>query len=179
MKSLKKFTIQFVGLKDGSHRFDYQIDKGFFEFFEYDNFNEVDVHVGLDFEKKQHMLELKFHAQGKVNVNCDVSYEAFDQPIDNSLSLVMKFGEEFQIIDEELIILPQGDFEIEVQQFIYESIVLGVPLKCVHPKVEDGTMDSAILDKLEQLSPENQEKNKDKEETDPRWDKLKELLNDN
>jgi len=49
----------------------------------------------------------------------------------------------------------------------------------VHPGVEDGTLQSDILEKLEELSPK--EKNKetnDNEETDPRWDKLKNLLND-
>jgi len=31
MKPLKEFTIPFIGLKEGKHHFDYQIDKAFFE----------------------------------------------------------------------------------------------------------------------------------------------------
>lgn len=176
MKDLKEFTIQFVGLKDGEHQYEYQIDNEFFEFFEYDDFNEVDVQVDLDFVKKPNMLELKFNAAGTANLNCDVSNEAFDQEIDNELSVVMKFGDAYEVIDEELIILPYGEFEIDVQHYVYEAIVLGLPYKRVHPKVADGTMESEIMNKLEKLSPENQKKGKD--EIDPRWDKLKELLND-
>ena len=43
MKQLKDFTIQFVGLKNGEHQFEYKVDKTFFEVFEYDELNNVDV----------------------------------------------------------------------------------------------------------------------------------------
>jgi len=53
--------------------------------------------------------------------------------------------------------------------------VLAVPSKKVHPGIEDGTLKSDILEKLDELSPENK---KEIEETDPRWDELKKLLID-
>ena len=53
MKPLREYTIQFVGLKLGKHHFDYQIDNKFFEYFEYEEFNDVDVKVDLLFEKKE------------------------------------------------------------------------------------------------------------------------------
>ena len=53
-----------------------------------------------------------------------------------------------------------------------------MPNKRVHPGVEDGTLKSDILDKLEELSIPDKEKQEDKEETDPRWDSLKKLLTD-
>jgi uncharacterized metal-binding protein YceD (DUF177 family) len=55
-------------------------------------------------------------------------------------------------------------------------LVLAVPQKRVHPGVEDGTLQSEILDKLEELQPK--ENTKSLEETDPRWDDLKKLLTD-
>jgi uncharacterized metal-binding protein YceD (DUF177 family) len=67
---------------------------------------------------------------------------------------------------------------VNVQQYIYELIVLSIPLKRVHPGVEDGTLDSEVLDKLEELSINNNENKNDEDEIDPRWDKLKNLLND-
>jgi uncharacterized metal-binding protein YceD (DUF177 family) len=56
-------------------------------------------------------------------------------------------------------------------------IVLSVPLKKVHPGVEDGTLESETLDKLEELHPKEIKVIKDKE-TDPRLDSLKKLLTD-
>ncbi len=54
-----------------------------------------------------------------------------------------------------------------------------MPTKRVHPGVEDGTLDSDILKKLEELSPKDlQEKEETSEEIDPRWNTLKKLLTD-
>jgi uncharacterized metal-binding protein YceD (DUF177 family) len=90
---------------------------------------------------------------------------------------VIKFGDEYNDEDEDLLIIPHGEFEVNVQQYIYELIVLSLPIKRVHPGVEDGTLKSDVLDKLEELSIDKKEKNKE-DEIDPRWDKLKNLLND-
>ena len=52
MKPLKEFEIPFVGLKIGKHNFEYQIDNKFFEYFEYEEFNDVNVDVNLELDKK-------------------------------------------------------------------------------------------------------------------------------
>ena len=52
MKPLKAFDIQFVGLKLGKHVYEYEIDNTFFEHFEYDEFNDVNVKIVLNLEKK-------------------------------------------------------------------------------------------------------------------------------
>ena len=178
MKQLKEYTIPFVGLKQGLHRFEYQIDNTFFEHFEYDEFNSSVVNVDLEFTKKSTLLELHFKTTGTINVNCDLTNEPFDLPIENELFLVVKFGDEYSEENEELLIIPHGEYEVNVQQYIYESIVLAVPSKRVHPGVEDGSLQSDMLKKLEELSPKEKTVENNNEETDPRWDKLKNLLND-
>lgn len=177
MRKLKEFTIPFVGLKLGKHRFEYSIDNTFFEHFEYDEFNSADLKVDLILEKKTTMMELTFKASGTVNIFCDLTNEPYDQPINNELFLVVKFGEEYNDDNEDLLILPHGEFEVNVQQYIYELIVLSVPSKRVHPGVIDGTLRSEVLEKLEELSPKVEEE-KEEEDIDPRWNKLKNLLND-
>ena len=176
MRKLKEFTIPFVGLKPGRHQFEYRIDKKFFEHFEFDEFNSADVKVDLLLEKKPTMMEFTFKASGTVNVYCDLTNEPYDQPISSELFLVVKFGPEYNDDNEDLLILPHGEFEVNVQQYIYELIVLAVPSKRVHPGVLNGTLESEVLDKLEELSPK--EKEVDPEDIDPRWDKLRNLLND-
>jgi len=181
MKKLAAFLIPFVGLKQGKHEFDYLIDREFFEHFEYDDFNSANIKIDLLFEKKSTIMELTFKAAGVVNVNCDLTNEPFDQPIDAELTLVVQFGDSFNDDNEELLILPHSEYQINVAQYIYELIVLSVPLKRVHPGVLDGTLKSEVLEKLEELSPKEDqdiEENDNGEEIDPRWNKLKKLLND-
>ena len=177
MRKLKDYIIPFVGLKLGKHQFEYEIDNEFFEHFEYDEFNSANVKVDLTLEKKTTMLELTFKASGTVNVYCDLTNEPYDQPIRSELLLVVKFGDSYNDDNEDLLILPHGEYEVDVAQYIYELIVLAVPSKRIHPGVEDGSLQSDVLDKLAELSPKEKEI-KEEEDIDPRWNKLKNLLND-
>lgn len=175
---LKDFTIPFIGLKEGKHQFDYQIDNSFFELFDFDEFNAATIQVELEFLKKQTMLELAFSASGTVNVNCDLTNEPYEQAVKGSLDLIVKFGHEYNDENEEILIIPHGEYQINVAQYIYEMIVLAIPSKRVHPGISDGTLQSEILEKLEELQP-GTEKKETEEDIDPRWDTLKKLLTDN
>ena len=178
MKALKAYTIPFVGLKLGTHQFEYEIDNTFFEHFEYDEFHKTDVKVSLEFEKKSTLLELRFKFDGTVNVNCDLTNEPYDQPLDGAFDLVVKFGQEFNNEEEDLLILPHGSYEVEIEQYIYESVVLAVPAKRIHPGVADGSLESEVLKKLEELSLDTEADKTSDDQTDPRWDDLKKLLTD-
>ena len=91
----------------------------------------------------------------------------------------MKFGDEFNDENDDLLILPHGSHEVNIQQYVYESIALSVPTRRIHPGVADGTLKSEILEKLKELSPKLDSKKPSKgDDTDPRWDELKKLLTD-
>ena len=178
MRPLKEFTIPFVGLKIAKHHFEYQVEQAFFEYFEYEDFNNVNINVNLVLEKKATLLELHFEISGHVNVNCDITNEPYNQTIENEFDLVVNFGDEYNDENVDILIVPHGTYEINIQQYVYELIVLAVPIKRIHPGIEDGTLDSEILDKLEELSPKLKEDKKTDEDIDPRWNTLKKLLTD-
>ena len=174
MKDLKNFDISFVGLKDGTHQFEYIIKKEFFDFFNYDEFSNSKVTVKLSFLKKATMFELSFNFNGWVEVLCDVSGEMFQQPISSEMNLIVKFGDEFNDENEDLLIISHSDYKLNVSQYIYEAIILTVPIKRIHPGVNDGSLNSEVLNKLKELEIKDQEDSN--EEIDPRWNKLKNIL---
>lgn len=179
MKNLKEYLIPFAGLKIGKHQFEYQVDKKFFEHFDFDEYNDVNIKVDVILEKKSTMLELHFKHKGTINVPCDVTNEDFDLPVKGKLTLIVKFGEVFNDENEELLILPHGEFQVDVSQYIYELIVLSVPVKRIHPGVKDGTLENEAVKALEALSPGEQKvQKKEQEDIDPRWAALKKLLTD-
>lgn len=178
MKPLKAFEVQFVGLKLGEHIFEYDIDNTFFEHFEYDEFNDVQLKVTLTLQKKTTLLELNFEVDGVINLNCDLTNEPFNQPISSKFSLIVKFGSEYNDDNEEILIIPHREYKINVAHHIYELIVLSVPQKRLHPGIEDGTLNSEILKKLEDLSPKSLENKNSNNDIDPRWNSLKKLLTD-
>lgn len=173
MKELKQFDIPFTGLKEGEHQFEYDINQEFFDFFEYDEVQDSNVRVTITLIKKATVLELLFVCKGWVKVACDVINEPYNQPINTNLKLVVKFGETYDNENEDILIIPHNEFKINVSQYIYEAIVLAIPLKKEHPGIANGTIKSEILEKLEELKINSK---KNKQETDPRWDKLKDIL---
>ena len=124
------------------------------------------------------MLELNFSHNGTVNVPCDLTNEDFDLPIKGKMKLIVRFGEEFNDENDEFIILPHDEFQVNVAQYIYEMIVLSVPTKRIHTGIKDGTLQTEALQKLNELQVKEAKEVKKEDDIDPRWDKLKQLLTD-
>jgi len=183
MNKTKEYLIPFIGLKTGKHHFEYQISNTFFEVFDYHEFNNSNIKVNVVLEKKSSLIELVFKHKGTVNVACDMTNEEFDLPIKGNMKLIVRFGDAFNNDNEELLILPHGEFQIDISQYIYEMIVLSVPLRRIHPGIKDGSLKTEALTKLKELTvkeskKEPEEESKKEENIDPRWDKLKQLLTD-
>jgi len=172
----KEFDIPFSGLKQGKHKFDYKIENKFFESFGYDEFNDAKIALHVVLNKMSTMLELEMQAEGSVNVDCDTTAEPYDQKINGNLELVVNFGDEYNDENDEILIIPHSEHQLNIAQYVYEMLVLAVPQKRIHPGVLDGTLESEALNKLEELSPKEQKDNK--EDSDPRWDELKKLKTD-
>ena len=172
----KEYSIPFSGLKQGKHEFEYKIGKKFFESFDFDEFNDAEIDLKVVLTKTSTMLELYFNAAGIVNVDCDSTSEPYDQPIASDMELVVKFGDAYNDEDDELLIIPHGEHQVNIAQYVYEMLVLAVPQKRVHPGIADGTLKSEVLARLQELRPKEVKDNEDK--IDPRWDALKKLLTD-
>ena len=172
MKSISTHKIEFAGLKVGKHQFNFELNKEFFENFSFFDFNNIDLCVDVDLTKKSTLLELNFHVKGSVNVNCDMTNEPFDMPFKKEDFLVVKFGQEYNDEDNEILVLPYGEHKVILDQYLYELVILSLPRKRVHPGVEDGTLESEIIKILDELKPSGLAL-----ESDPRWGKLKKIKN--
>lgn len=171
MRSNDDFNIEFAGLKLGHHNFDFHISETFFNNYNYCDFSLAEIKIDVALTKKTTIMELNIVARGNVRVKCDLTNEPYDQPIDNNIDLVVKFGNEFNNENDEILIIPHGEHKVNLAQYIYELTVLSVPAKRIHPGVIDGSLKSEILNILEDLKPKENKKT-----TDPRWEKLKKII---
>jgi uncharacterized metal-binding protein YceD (DUF177 family) len=60
------------------------------------------------------------------------------------MKLLVRFGDTYNNDNEELLVLPFGEFELDIAQYIYEMIALSVPLRRV-PSVQDGSLKQKLL----------------------------------
>lgn len=173
---LAPFMLAFAGLKEGMHYFKRNITNKFFDAFDYTEFSSAELVIHIDLTKKASLLEVQFAVTGYVRVCCDLTNELFDLHLNPTHELVVKFGEEFNDEDEHLLVLLHGSHQLNLAQTLFETIVLAVPQKKVHPGIENGSLQSDLLDRLKELHPN--ESTNERETTDPRWDALKKLKKD-
>jgi uncharacterized metal-binding protein YceD (DUF177 family) len=175
LMKLRDLNIVFSGLKLGTHHFKYQLDQKFFDLFDFTEMEDPSLNIDLVLLKKSDMLELDFTLNGSFTAYCDVTGEPFNLALSDTFHLVVKFGLEYNNDNEEVLILSFGTYEVNIAQYLYELAVLSIPSKRVHPDVESGKLSSEALDKY-RVGKEPEEGDEKENETDPRWDKLKDLL---
>jgi len=169
------YTIPLSGLKEGHHTIDFEIDKEFFEAFEESEVKEGSLIANIEMDKRSTHLDMIIRVSGTVRVSCDRCLEMFSQPVKSENRLLVKFGKSIEDTDPDILSVPVDEHELDLQQQLYEFIMLALPIKRVHPADKNGksTCDPVMLKKLEELIIDEEKEN------DPRWDELKKLMNDN
>lgn len=153
--------IPFIGLKIGSHTFEFDIVNSFFDSFEYSIIHEGNVHVDLVLEKKETMMIGNFSCEGKVSTLCDRCNDPLEVPVKGNFQLVFKLSTE-KTDDEALIVLPPESYELDVTPYIYELITVSLPTRMIH---EEGGCNEEMVETLGQYLV-----NPDDEEEDDDWD---------
>jgi uncharacterized protein len=170
-----QYTIPLSGLKEGHHTIDFEIDNAFFELFEESEVKEGSLLANIEIDKRKTHLDMMITIAGGVIVSCDRCLELFSQPVKSQNRLLVKFGKSVEDTDPDILSVPADAYELDMQQQIYEFIMLALPIKRVHPVDKNGrsTCNPEMLKKLDELIIEEEKVN------DPRWDELKKLMNDN
>ena len=172
MNRLKEYTIQFVGLEPGNHKFEFEVNDSFFENFEYSLIQHGQVHIDVALEKMERMMIYTITFGGKVLVTCDRCNEEFYYPVSDSQKLIIKLGAEYMEESEDVVVIPETEYQFNLAPYIYEFIHLALPARLLHPDDEHGksTCDPEMLRLLEKLNTS--------ETADPRWEALKNLNTD-
>jgi len=180
MDKINNYDIPFSGLKIGSHRYDFNINKEFFDLFDVEQeFSDCNLTAEVDFIKGSSLFELNFKIKGTITVPCDVTNENFDLKIKNKWKLLVKFSDHFDDSDDEVITLPIGESLINVSQNLYEGIILVIPIRKVNPNCKETEKYKEIQQLLDKMKPKNnfEVESNQEIEFDPRWEKLKNLKN--
>jgi uncharacterized metal-binding protein YceD (DUF177 family) len=144
--SNREFVIPFVGLKTGTHSFEYNITDAFFNGIENSIIHAGNVQVRLELEKKEQMLIGVFQVEGLVTTNCDRCTEPIEVEVDGEYQIVYKFGGD-PSENEGLVVLEEQAFELDIEMNIYELIAVALPIRSVHELEDCNPEMIALLNK--------------------------------
>ena len=155
MCNLESFKIDLKGMKTDEQRLEFDLNDDFFKALDVSEVNGGALHVSVSIRKATGFYELQFHAEGTVTVPCDICLDDMDQPIETDHVLVAKLGAETNTEDDDVVTVDEN-----------------VPIKHVHAP---GKCNSAMTQKLEELSGAVRSGEEEDREIDPRWEALKKL----
>lgn len=183
----RQFELDIYKLGNKKHRYEFEIDDQFFDMFEDSFLSKGKLHVSLELDKSETMIIADFVIKGNVELVCDRSLDEFNHEVFAERQLIFKFGEEFEEISDEIVIIPQNTQKLDVSQYIYEFIGLSIPMKKLHPRFCDEIFDETDDDKTESVlvfSTDSQEKSEPETEEEEKiaddvWEKLKKIKSNN
>lgn len=188
------YKVELKDMRADSCRYEYELDDAFFEAIEAPEIRKGRLHVQLDVKKGISVYHLSFHTEGVVTVPCDRCLEDMEIDVDTDNRLDVKLGADY--LDEETCItVPEEEGYIDVAWFLYEFIELSLPIKHVHAPGEcNPQMMGALNAHLSHMADDDDfeeaeaggevedgssTEQEDGQPTDPRWDALKSILNNN
>lgn len=115
---------------------DYHIGKDFFELMENEEILGADVDVRMDIDKRHDCYECRFNFVGTLDVPCDRCLDPVSLRVDTDYDVVVRYGEEFDDSGDNVLILPYSASRLNVAGMIYDTLLLAIPLRCVHPEGE-------------------------------------------
>ena len=191
MAKFDEYNIPLKGLKAESQVFEFILDNQYFKKIDSPEVQRGNVNAKVTVAYKTNLFELSFTLDGIIQIPCDRCLDDMNQPIQYKEKLQVKFGESFSE-DGDIVIVPESDGAINIAWFLYEFIVLNIPIKHVHAL---GECNKTMVSKLKKhITRQKSADDSDAEDitfdddddisveetaTDPRWDGLQNILENN
>ncbi len=136
MELEQKYSIAYKALKNGLHEVGFDVDGALFKAYESKEIKDgrCKVHVAMRKSDSQAVLEVGI--DGDVICECDRCLEDCTIPVHFDGELVVHVSEQTGEYDGENMWVSPEEEGIGLMQYIYESIVLSLPYRRVHPDGE-------------------------------------------
>lgn len=151
------YKIETKGLGNGSHKYTFILDGGFFEAFENDMISDAGITVEATLEKNGPAMRLSMLINGTVTVMCDRCLDNLDLPvkIDETFDVLFSdLSDTSDIADQEIseekdvVVLDRTSADIDLSQLIYDYVCTSLPIRKVH---HDGECNPEMMEKMKNI----------------------------
>ena len=167
--------IDLNALKEGENLIARDLQDEFFATIEADTVRKGSVHVRISALRKGERFEFAVQVKGVVNVPCDLCLDDLELLIENEGTLLAQLGDHPAEADG-LVVVDKRAGWIDLSWFVYETIVLAVPLRHVHAP---GACNPRMTDLLAKYSAKDPAGQSDEAQVDARWAALLKLKDKN
>lgn len=133
MGKFSQFKVQLASKADGRYEQDFVCDTELFRNMENEEVISSDVNVHLDLEKKNDAYDLTFTCRGMMQIPCDRCLDPLDHEVDTTYHITVKYGDSYNDVSDDLLVIPESDTYLNVAYMLYDTLLLTIPLRHVHP----------------------------------------------
>ena len=141
--------IPIKGLSSGVFTYLYTLEQSFFDRFENHDIREAHIEVNVSLEKQIDRIRMDVALKGSLLRFCDRCLGDVSIPVSYDAPIVVEFSK--TVIEEEsdeLLIITPTATEIDLTQYIYDSVCVTLPLQTLHPS---GYCDPEMEQKIASL----------------------------
>ncbi len=183
MAKLKEYNIPLKDISKEGNIFEFRLSKSFFSKLEDAEIEDGDIEVVVKLTQKALFFNLQFEMEGSVELICDRCLDTMDYHFTLNENLDVKLGESYSE-EENFIVVPQSERIINIAWLMYELIALNIPIQHIH---DDGECNTEMTEQLAKHSAIHTNDNSTDEalndnkefRNDPRWDRLKDIIENN
>ena len=169
---LETLKIDLKGLNEGVNYLEFDLDDTYFKAIDAPEVSQGKVRVLLDITRTGNdFFTLDFHETGVVMVPCDICLDPMEQSIETTQRLEVKLGTE-NSEEDDLVMVAEDEGILDITWYLYEFIVLAIPIKHVHAP---GKCNPAMIRTLEEYSATRSGQEGNETPMDPRWEALLKL----
>jgi uncharacterized protein len=152
-KKNNSYIVPFALLKNGEHSYLFSIEKELFQDNNYNEIHDCQLKAHIAFTKNSAILNVTFHIYGTINISCDRCGDDFDMAIDIDKNLLVKTDSIIHSEEDDMISLGKDEVDFDIAPYIYQYIVLSLPMQRIHPEDKGGVRhcNPETLDKLKHL----------------------------
>ena len=179
-QNVASFKWNLKTLPFGTQSVNYHLNGDFFREKEPVEVMAASVEVCVTITRKSEVdYEMRLDCHGELTIPCDRCLEAMTHDVDTIYELsVRQEGDEFDDSRDRVLMVPEGWHELDVEPLIRVTVLLTVPIMHTHPDGECNQDMFSALHAHEAVAAENEEETAERQ-TDPRWEALRKLKNNN
>lgn len=137
MSRLHDYLIPFKGYKIGTHELEFPINKALLEEMGDEEMIDAEAIAKAILTKGANMLTIDVEIDGEVKVECDRCLDELKLPVLIEDKLVVKFSDEEEGFDGEVMWLNPADATLDIAEWLYETLLLALPYQRVHETLEE------------------------------------------
>ena len=141
----KGYSIVFKGLADGIHEFVFTVGDAFFASCDNEELRGGNCLANLKLRKSGNTLVFDVDIEGRVTTLCDRCLDECSVPVKFEGTLTVRISDETAEYDGDTMWISPAESEVDLAQYIYESIVLAMPYRRVHA---DGECNPEMLSRF-------------------------------